>query len=190
MVSDAPVTKGRTSSGSVHSRRPPKSWLVSCDSHAMGSASCARVVRVDIGRDAARPAHGTDGERVVEVPVREQHGDRTEPVLGQDLLKVCLDPDARVDDHAVLAGTGRDDVAVGRESLRGEAHDEHGGPPPGRCGTGSVPGTGRGYRRGAPARPTGPRPRRSAHPAYTGRRRDGTSSRESRPGGQRGRAEA
>ena len=45
----------------------------------------------------------------------------SQPVLAQHLVELGLDADAGVDDHALLAGAGRDDVAVGAERLRREA---------------------------------------------------------------------
>ncbi len=52
---------------------------------------------------------------MVDVPVREQDRDRLQPVLPQELVELLDDLDARVDDHALLAGGRRDDVAVRAE---------------------------------------------------------------------------
>ncbi len=57
--------------------------------------------------------------------VGEQDRDGLEPVLAQQLLDAFRRVLARVDDHALLAGGGRDDVTIGLEGPCGEACDEH-----------------------------------------------------------------
>jgi hypothetical protein len=64
------------------------------------------------------------------VAVGEQHRGRVQPVLGQRLVETVQHPDARIDDHALLAGAGGHDVAVGAEGLGRKAGDEHGAPLP------------------------------------------------------------
>jgi hypothetical protein len=53
--------------------------------------------------------------------VREQDGGGPEPVLGQDLVDPAFGVLARVDDHALLAGRRRHQVAVGGEGTSGKA---------------------------------------------------------------------
>ena len=84
------------------------------------------VGRVDERRHVASLAHRQHREGVVEVSVREQDGDRVQPVLGDDLVELSGDSDARVDDDALLAATGSDDPAVGGGRVRRETRDEHG----------------------------------------------------------------
>ncbi len=82
------------------------------------------VVGVDVGRGLA-PAHRRHRVDVVEVAVGEQHGGRPEPVLREDAAQGVLDPDARVDDEALLPRPGGQDVAVGAEGGGGEGDGEH-----------------------------------------------------------------
>ena len=74
------------------------------------------------------PHTGVDRPGVVEVAVGEQHRDRAQLVLGEDLLEPVLRVDARVDHDALLAAIGRDHPAVGLERPGREADDEHEGP--------------------------------------------------------------
>jgi hypothetical protein len=60
--------------------------------------------------------------------VREQDRGRAEPVLGENLLDPALGFLARVDDHALLAGSGRDDITVRGERPCWEPCDEHNRP--------------------------------------------------------------
>ena len=83
------------------------------------------VVGVEVGRDAVGAADGRHRVGVVEVAVGQQDGGRPEPVLGEHLGELTEHLDARVDDQALLAGTGRDDVAVGPEDGGGEAVEQH-----------------------------------------------------------------
>ena len=66
-----------------------------------------------------------DAPHVVDVAVGDQHRDRLEPVLADDLVDAGGGVLARVDDDALGAGTGGDDVAVGPPGACGEAGDEH-----------------------------------------------------------------
>ena len=84
------------------------------------------VVRVQVGRHVTGPADRCHGERVVDVTVREQHRDGLEPELGEHLVELVDHADARVDDDALRARLGRDDVAVGAERGGRESGDEHG----------------------------------------------------------------
>jgi hypothetical protein len=63
---------------------------------------------------------------VIEVSVGEQDGNRMQAVPGNDLVELSGDPDARVDDDALLAGSGRDHVAVRVGRVGRETRDEHG----------------------------------------------------------------
>ena len=90
-----------------------------------GVAQPVGVVGVDRGGDAVRPAHGGDGVDVVGVAVGEQHRGGAQAVLDEHLGQPGLDPDAGVDDDALLTGRGRHDIAVRGERERGEADDEH-----------------------------------------------------------------
>src|SRR5690349_1639727 len=83
------------------------------------------VVRVDVGRDAFRAADRGDRPDVVDMAVREQDSGRPEPVLGQDLVDRCFGVLTRIDDHALLAGGGRNYITVGRERASREPCDEH-----------------------------------------------------------------
>src|SRR5207248_566354 len=83
------------------------------------------VARVDVGGDALGPAYRGDGPDVVDVTVREQDRGGPEPVFGEDLVDAGLGVLARVDDHALLTGRGRDDITVGRERPGREPCDEH-----------------------------------------------------------------
>ena len=62
-------------------------------------------------------------EHVIYVTVREQHRDRLQPVAGEELLDPALRVLPRVDDHALLAGRRRHQVAVGGEGTRGKPSD-------------------------------------------------------------------
>jgi hypothetical protein len=66
---------------------------------------------------------------MVEMPVRQEDGDRCQPVLGQQVVEPLGDADAGVDHHALLARRGRHDVAVGAEGVGRKSGDEHGFPP-------------------------------------------------------------
>jgi hypothetical protein len=83
------------------------------------------VSGVQVRRDAPCAADRRDRERVVEVPVGQQHRYRLQPVLAQHLVQLVDHVDAGVDDDRVLAGPGSHDVAVGAERGGGEAGDEH-----------------------------------------------------------------
>lgn len=63
------------------------------------------VVGMDVGGGVG-PADGRHGVDVVDVPVREQHRGRPQPVLRQHLAQRLLDPDPRVDDDALLPAPG------------------------------------------------------------------------------------
>ena len=65
-------------------------------------------------------------ERVVEVAVRQQDRRRPQPVLGEHVAQGRLDPDARVDDQALLPRARCEHVAVGAEGGGGEGDGEHG----------------------------------------------------------------
>jgi hypothetical protein len=62
---------------------------------------------------------------MVEVTVGEQDRSWAEPVLAAYLGDTILDPDARVDDQALLPRCNGEDVAVGREGRRGEPDGQH-----------------------------------------------------------------
>jgi hypothetical protein len=84
------------------------------------------VGRMDVGGHVARLADREHGEGVVEVPVGEQHRDRMQVVVGDDLVELAADADAGIDDDALLAGCGREHPAVGGGRLGRETRDEHG----------------------------------------------------------------
>jgi len=63
---------------------------------------------------------------VVDVTVREQHGHRGQPALGQHGIEALHHPDARVDDDALLTDAGGEHVAVGPERVRLNGPDQHG----------------------------------------------------------------
>ena len=79
---------------------------------------------VDVGGDVARAAHRGHGERVVEVPVGEDHGDGFEAALREQVLQAGGDADAGVHDHALGSGTGRQHIAVRAERIRHQRLDE------------------------------------------------------------------
>ena len=116
----------RTSSGSAkvsdaEQRRP--------DRHADARprvGELAAVGGVDVGGDVTGLADRQHREGVVEVAVGEQHGHRVQLVLGDELVQLRDDADARVDDDALLAGTGGDHPAVRGGRVRREPGDEHG----------------------------------------------------------------
>ena len=63
---------------------------------------------------------------MVDVAVREQHRGGPEPVLGEHVAQRLLHPHAGVDDEALLARAGGQDVAVGAEGCGREGDGEHG----------------------------------------------------------------
>jgi hypothetical protein len=73
------------------------------------------VIGMDVGWDPLRAADRSDGPDVIQMTVGEQRRDRLQPVAREKLLNAALRVLTRVDDHALLALSGRDDVAVGRE---------------------------------------------------------------------------
>src|ERR1700722_1269802 len=83
---------------------------------------------MDIGRYARRSADRGDRPHMVEMTVREQHRGGLQPVLSQDLLDPRLGVLARIDDDALLAGSGRDNLTVGGERPSWEPCDEHNRP--------------------------------------------------------------
>jgi hypothetical protein len=62
---------------------------------------------------------------VVDVTVRQQHGDGLQPVLPEHVVELVDDLDARVHHEALLTCGGREDVAVRAEGGGGEAGDQH-----------------------------------------------------------------
>src|SRR6516165_3057637 len=80
---------------------------------------------MDIGGDALSAADRRNGPYVVDMTVREQNRGRPEPVLGEDLLDTGHGVLTRIDDHALLAGSGRDDITVRGERPGWEPCDEH-----------------------------------------------------------------
>ena len=84
------------------------------------------VGRVDPRRGVVGAGHRGDAPHVVDVSVRDQHADRLEPVLPDDLVDTGGGVLAGIDDHALRPGTRRHDVAVGTPGSGGEAGDEHG----------------------------------------------------------------
>ena len=77
----------RTSSGSAKVSVPNSGVPTGMPTHVQGSASCGPVARVDERRYVAGLADRKHGERVVEVTVGEQHGDRVQAVLRDDLVE-------------------------------------------------------------------------------------------------------
>ena len=110
-------------------RRPPE--LGAEHVHELGVERCERVLQavavcaVNQRRDTVRTAHGRHRVHMVGVAVGQQHGGGPQPARAQHLAKVVQDPDARVDDQALLPLTGCDDVAVGRKGGGGEPGDQH-----------------------------------------------------------------
>ena len=74
------------------------------------------------------PQTGATDQNVVDMTVREQDRGGPEPVLGEDLVDPRLGVLARIDDHALFAGRGRDYITVGRERAGREPCDEHNRP--------------------------------------------------------------
>ncbi len=70
-------------------------------------------------------AHRDDRGDVVDVAVREDDGDGLEPMLLQRFLDALGGLVARVDDHALLACGGGDQVAVGPPGPGGEPGNQH-----------------------------------------------------------------
>jgi hypothetical protein len=60
---------------------------------------------------------------VIDVTVGEQHRARLESVAVEEFLDPLLRILPRVDDHALLTGRRRHQVAVGGEGTRGKASD-------------------------------------------------------------------
>jgi hypothetical protein len=58
--------------------------------------------------------------------VGQEHGNRLQSVLVEQLVELVDHLDARVHDDALGTRFGRDDVAVGAESGSRESGDEHG----------------------------------------------------------------
>ena len=83
------------------------------------------VAGVDVGGGVVRAGHRRDAPHVVDVPVRDQHRGGLEPVLADHLGDAGGGVLAGVDDHALAARPGGDDVAVGAPRAGGEACDEH-----------------------------------------------------------------
>ena len=80
---------------------------------------------VDPGGGVVRAGDGGDAPHVVDVPVGDQDRHRLELVLAHDLRDALGGVLARVDHHALGAGTGRGDVAVGAPRTGREACDQH-----------------------------------------------------------------
>lgn len=80
---------------------------------------------VDPGGHVVRPAHRDDRGAVVDVAVGEDDGDGLEPMLPERVLDSLGGLVARVDDHALLACGGGDQIAVGAPGPGGEPGNEH-----------------------------------------------------------------
>ena len=74
------------------------------------------------------PQTGATDQNVVDMAVSEQDRGGLEPVLGQEFVDPALGVLARVDDHALGAGRGRDYITVGRKRAGREPCDEHSRP--------------------------------------------------------------
>ena len=83
------------------------------------------VLGVDPGRDVVRAAHRDDRGDMVDVAVGEDDRDGLEPMLRERVLDSLGGLVARVDDHALLAGGGGDQVAVGPPGPGGEPGNQH-----------------------------------------------------------------
>ena len=83
------------------------------------------VGRVDEGRHVARLADRDDRERVVDVAVGEQDGDRVQAVVLDDLVELIDDADTGVDHDALLTFASGDDVTVRSRDQRWETGEEH-----------------------------------------------------------------
>ncbi len=84
------------------------------------------IVGVDPGGDVTGAAHGHDGPHMVDVTVGQQHRDGLQPMLAQEVVDALDGVLTWIDDHALLARSGSDDVAVGLERPCGKPGDEHG----------------------------------------------------------------
>ena len=93
---------------------------------AIGSVEQVPVVGVDVRGGVVAAGDRRDAPHVVDVAVGDEDGDRLEPVLAHHLVDAVGGVLAGVDDDALGAGAGRDDVAVGPPRSGGEACDEHG----------------------------------------------------------------
>ena len=74
------------------------------------------------------PQTGATDQNVVDMAVSEQDRGGLEPVLGQEFVDSPLGVLARIDDHALGAGCGRDYITVGRKRAGREPCDEHNRP--------------------------------------------------------------
>ncbi len=120
-----PSASSSTSSGSVKVS-PPKSCWPGAEAQPAGRVGQQRaVVGVDVGRDAPGAADRRHRPDVVDVAVRRQHRGRPQPVSLDNFLDALLSVLSRVDNQALLAWSGRQQIAVGRERASGEPGYQH-----------------------------------------------------------------
>ena len=80
----------------------------------------------DMGKIIGRQGRTAAALRTLVAVTAEKHGRRAQPVLLEDRAQRLLDPDARVDDEALLPRGRCHDVAVGPEGGGGDGDGEHG----------------------------------------------------------------
>jgi hypothetical protein len=71
------------------------------------------------------PAQRSHRKHVVEVPVRQQRGNRMEAVLSDHVSHSVRRIHAWIDDHALPADGSSDHIAVGLPGSGGERRDKH-----------------------------------------------------------------
>jgi hypothetical protein len=107
-------------------RHAPEELLADGEREALGRiGEQVTIVGMDVSRDILRTADRRDRPHVVYVTVREQHRDRLQPVPGEEFLDPGLRVLSWVDDHALLAGRRRHQIAIGGEGTGGKSCDEH-----------------------------------------------------------------
>ncbi len=88
---------------------------------AHGAEATARIAQqnpiigMNPGGNFTSAANRTDRPDVVDVPMGQDHRDRLQPVLADQLVEALFSVLTWVDDHAFLARGWRDDIAVGLE---------------------------------------------------------------------------
>ncbi len=120
-----PSVSSSTSSGSLKVSPPKSCWPGHSGRPLAGVGQQRAVIGVNVGRDAPGPADRRHRPDVVDVPMRRQHRDRPQPVLLDDFLDALLSVLTRVDNQALRAWLGRQQVAVRRERASGEPGYQH-----------------------------------------------------------------
>ena len=115
--------------GGLDERRLPEDLRARCDAQPLlRVGEHLAVAGVDVGRDAVVAADRDHAHRVVDVAVGQQDRDRLEPVLPDGVLDPGDGVLAGIDDHALLAGGGRHEIAVRTQASGWESGDKHARP--------------------------------------------------------------